>query len=288
MLVLTALELVFWLQAMSYGAEASVATDSYDLADRWSSGVSLVDADVDQQKTAPAAGDLPEQQELRHSEDTGVHEPKIEKPHTQPTNTPATDSRSSNSRHESPPQRPKKGKCLGDVEENQLVPGFAWWMALLAFFLSTWSLLDRVASASEPTDPHYVIAALVRPFITAHHKYIALAVDFNLLAIFASTVHHLGECSVKGCHFFSLDGVAIVGCLLSVFTLLKLKGGKWVVKALGFAPPAPIPRPLLRADEKVAAKDVGIVGMEVYFPQRYVQQSDLGAPTPPLPVGSVC
>jgi len=74
-------------------------------------------------------------------------------------------------------------------------------------------------------------------------RFIRVCLDVSLLALFATCVAHLGECSslmdcsahcdTHGCTLASLDGLAAAVGLASIGALLQLHGGQWVQAALG-------------------------------------------------------
>jgi 3-hydroxy-3-methylglutaryl-CoA-synthase/farnesyl-diphosphate farnesyltransferase/isopentenyl-diphosphate delta-isomerase type 1 len=181
--------------------------------------------------------------------------------------------------HESddtPPQKPRKGKGRLDEEKNS--PMFVHLMALLAGLLVLHLFARRLQAAEEGlARPIALVVALTRPVLNTEHRLAGICIDLALFAVFASALQHLGECSqFNACVIFSFDGLAALTCVSSIAVLLKLHGGHKVQRILGVSPMTTTSEKHRPVEPKThSTSDVGVVAMDVYFPQYFVSQSDL-------------
>jgi len=118
----------------------------------------------------------------------------------------------------------------------EALPAFLYLCGFLLFFFSTWALL-RQLEAAERRSFVGTICKLVRPFLLFHHAFVSRVLELTLLALFGTAVQHLGHCSQGGCRPLSIDGLAALAGVAAVLALLQLRGGDWVIRAIGLQEP---------------------------------------------------
>jgi len=280
------LEVIFWVSTASAGSagnDIAVGAIPDTLSERWASNLHTTtdNAKLESIDAIKSTHDAEEDSKCLSSVEGRDNdcppittEPAVGKPIQTNTNQHRTDS--SHKRHESPPQRPKKPRNRYENEENsKRLPFFVHLGALLLILLVLHAFATRL---EENAKGGFVatIVVLVRPVLNLQSQLFSIAVDVALLALFASALQHLGECSHhSSCNIVSLDGMAALSGLVAILSLLQLHGGLWVQQALG-TPPTVTPAAALNSAKKKEATGVGIVAIDVYFPHLYVGLKDLG------------
>jgi len=131
-------------------------------------------------------------------------------------------------------QKPKKGKeLLGDElkpgEIAQRYPAFVYMSWLVCVFFVSHIFGNSLR------EQDIFVAALIRPVLVIQAQIFVVVIDVSLLALFALSARHLGQCSDadNGCNMLSVDGTAFATAIGSCLALLQRRGGKYLLSAVG-------------------------------------------------------